>query len=171
MRAPPSPCLFVAFVGSLATSAPLLLAADAAASPGAVAAAAAAAATYPAIAGQPVVKFDPRRPIPAAGSVRDIESLTTAPAGTTMQRRNNFYRKTADGKNVEGTGLYRWASSGHFSNYDEDLVGDYKNVPDPLVLKNGQPVKDAETWRKLRRPEVVDLLETAMFGKIGRASV
>ena len=38
-----------------------------------------------------------------------------------IQRRNNFYRRDAAGQNLEGTGLYRWASSGHFSNYDEAL--------------------------------------------------
>ncbi|MEO7413720.1 MAG: hypothetical protein ABIZ81_10210 [Opitutaceae bacterium] len=138
----------------------------ASASPAAIAAAAAASAAYPDVPGLPQVKFDPARPIPAKGSVREIDSLTTAPEGTVMQRRNNFYRRTADGKEVEGTGLYRWASSGHYSNYDEALAGDFKKVPDLLTLNNGQPVKDAATWRNVRRKEVIDLLETHMFGKV-----
>jgi hypothetical protein len=39
-------------------------------------------------------------------------------------------------------------------------------LPDPLVLKNGQPVKDADTWWKLRRPEVYDMVMTEIYGKI-----
>lgn len=166
MRYPVSPRLFICLATVFAASASLTRAADASASPEAIAAAAAASAAYPKIDSQPIVKFDPRRPLPEKGSVRDIESLTTAPEGMIMQRRNNFYRKTADGQNVAGTGLYRWASSGHFSNYDEALSGDYKKVPALLTLNNGQPVKDAATWTNVRRKEVVDLLETHMFGKV-----
>ena len=41
-------------------------------------------------------------------------------------------------------------------NYDEALVGTYK-LPDPLVLANGKPVRDAKTWYDKRRPEIVRL--------------
>ena len=37
-------------------------------------------------------------------------------------------------------------------NYDEALVGSY-TLPDPLVLANGKPVRDAKTWSQKRRPE------------------
>jgi hypothetical protein len=116
--------------------------------------------------GQPKVVFNPKRPIPAPpGDVRDIESLTKPPPGYTMTRRNNFYKKDASGKNVPGTDLYRWASSGHWTNYDEAEIGNY-TLPDPLVLSNGQPVKDAETWFKKRRPEIVKILETEVYGRV-----
>ena len=39
-------------------------------------------------------------------------------------------------------------------NYDEAKVGTY-TLPDPLVLANGKPVKDAKTWNEKRRPEIV----------------
>ena len=48
-------------------------------------------------------------------------------------------------------------------NYDEAKVGTY-TLPDPLVLKDGKPVKDAGTWLKKRRPEVVSIFETQQFG-------
>ncbi len=41
------------------------------------------------------------------------------------------------------------------TNYDESKVGVY-TLPDPLVLKNGQPVRDADTWLRLRRPEILN---------------
>jgi hypothetical protein len=50
------------------------------------------------------------------------------------------------------------------ANYDEAKVPHYK-LPDPLVMENGERVKDAETWRSKRRPEILRLFETQMFGK------
>jgi hypothetical protein len=49
-------------------------------------------------------------------------------------------------------------------NYDEAKVGTY-TLPDPLVLNNGKPVRDAKTWLKQRRPEIVSLFETEQYGK------
>src|SRR6266851_9730064 len=50
------------------------------------------------------------------------------------------------------------------ANYDEAQVGTY-TLPDPLVLANGQRVRDADTWHKKRRPEIVKLFETNMQGR------
>lgn len=49
-------------------------------------------------------------------------------------------------------------------NYDEALVGTY-TLPDPLVLLNGQRVRDAKTWRQKRRPEIVRLAEENQYGR------
>ncbi len=49
-------------------------------------------------------------------------------------------------------------------NYDEALVGAYK-LPDPLVLLNGKPVRDAKTWLEKRRPEIVRLFEENQYGR------
>ena len=50
------------------------------------------------------------------------------------------------------------------ANYDEAKVPPY-TLPDPLVMANGQKVADAETWRKQRRPEILELFETHMYGR------
>src|SRR5262245_57508760 len=50
------------------------------------------------------------------------------------------------------------------ANYDEAKAGSF-SLPDPLVLNNGQPVKDAATWRDKRRPEILQLFESQMYGK------
>jgi hypothetical protein len=116
--------------------------------------------------GAPKIVFNPKRPIPEPpGNVLDIESLTKAPPGYTMTRRNNFYKKDEGGKTVAGTDLYRWASSGHWSNYEEAEIGNYI-LPDPLITSAGKTVKDADTWFKERRPEIVKIVETEVYGRV-----
>jgi hypothetical protein len=50
------------------------------------------------------------------------------------------------------------------ANYDEAKVGSFA-LPDPLVLENGQKVTSAEVWRKQRRPEILRLFETNVYGR------
>jgi hypothetical protein len=49
-------------------------------------------------------------------------------------------------------------------NYDESKVGTY-TLPDPLVMENGQKVRDAKTWYSKRRPEILQLFEENVYGK------
>ncbi len=49
-------------------------------------------------------------------------------------------------------------------NYDEEKVGSY-TLPDPRVLRDGTPVKDAKTWQQRRRPELLQLFADNQFGK------
>jgi len=49
-------------------------------------------------------------------------------------------------------------------NYSEAQVGNC-TLPDPLVLWNGQPVRDAKAWNNKRRPEMVKLAEENQYGR------
>jgi hypothetical protein len=49
-------------------------------------------------------------------------------------------------------------------NYDEARVGNY-TLPDPLLLANGKPVRDAKTWNEKRRAEIVRLFEENQYGR------
>jgi hypothetical protein len=49
-------------------------------------------------------------------------------------------------------------------NYDEAKVPAY-TLPDPLVLSNGERVRDAQTWLTRRRPEILKLFETHVYGR------
>jgi len=59
----------------------------------------------------------------------------------------------------------RRAPTGHISNYDESKVGTY-TLPDPLVLASGRPVRDARTWVDRRRPEILELYKTHVYGRV-----
>jgi hypothetical protein len=49
------------------------------------------------------------------------------------------------------------------ANSDETHVNEY-TLPDPLVLKNGKPVKTSDDWWKKRRPEIVEDFESEIYG-------
>jgi hypothetical protein len=49
-------------------------------------------------------------------------------------------------------------------NYDEAKVGAY-TLPDPLVMANGKPVRDAKTFTERRRLEIVRLFEENQYGR------
>jgi hypothetical protein len=49
-------------------------------------------------------------------------------------------------------------------NYDESKVGTY-TLPDPLVTSKGERVRDAATWKRVRRPEILRMMESIQFGR------
>jgi hypothetical protein len=49
-------------------------------------------------------------------------------------------------------------------NYDEAKVPPY-TLPDPLVMQNGEKVTSAEVWRTKRRPEILELFRTHVYGR------
>ena len=50
-------------------------------------------------------------------------------------------------------------------NYEESKVEPY-TLPDPLVMKSGERVKNAATWEKRRRPEILALFEEHVYGRV-----
>lgn len=51
---------------------------------------------------------------------------------------------------------------------DESLVPQY-TLPDPLAFENGRKVKNVRQWEKKRRPELLKLLESQMYGNAPQA--
>jgi hypothetical protein len=49
-------------------------------------------------------------------------------------------------------------------NYDESKIQKYA-LPDPLVLLSGERVITADAWYKFRRPELIRLFETYVYGR------
>ncbi len=66
-------------------------------------------------------------------------------------------RRGADGRN---------AKAANAANYDESKANPYPDLPDPLVLKNGQKVTTADLWVKKRRPEIVEDFDREIYGRV-----
>jgi hypothetical protein len=52
------------------------------------------------------------------------------------------------------------------ANYDEAKANPYPNLPDPLVLKNGQKVTNAQVWKNKRRAEIVEDFDREIYGRV-----
>ncbi|MDR2145935.1 MAG: acetylxylan esterase [Tannerella sp.] len=59
-------------------------------------------------------------------------------------------------------------SYGQTANYDEDKIASYV-LPDPLKSGDGSIAKTSGEWVEKRRPEILELFETQMFGKAPQA--
>lgn len=53
------------------------------------------------------------------------------------------------------------------ANSDEAHVPPYI-LPDPLVMANGRRVRDARAWWRTRRPEIVELFDREIYGRVPR---
>src|SRR5580692_9858537 len=49
-------------------------------------------------------------------------------------------------------------------NYDETKIHQY-TLPDPLLMLSGERVTTADQWYKFRRPELMRLFETYIYGR------
>lgn len=52
--------------------------------------------------------------------------------------------------------------------YDEALVPAYQ-LPDPLILTDGDKITSAQQWESLRRPQILALFEQHVYGKVPAA--
>jgi len=52
------------------------------------------------------------------------------------------------------------------ANYDELKANPFPNVPDPLILNNGQKVTTPETWWNFRRPELLEMFSKYVYGRV-----
>lgn len=57
-------------------------------------------------------------------------------------------------------------NSANPANYDEAKANPYPNLPDVLETVAGKKVTTPEQWRDERRPEIVELLEREVYGRI-----
>ena len=51
-------------------------------------------------------------------------------------------------------------------NWDESKANPWPNLPNPLVLNNGKPVKTAKVWWTERRPQLVELFDRDILGRV-----
>ncbi len=96
-----------------------------------------------------------------------VAAAPQPPAPTTPQVGQSSApgRSTNLGTDSNGNPLRRALKTGHVSNYDESKVKPY-SLPDPLIMQNGARVRSAEMWVHERRPEILRLYETDIYGRI-----
>lgn len=51
------------------------------------------------------------------------------------------------------------------ANYDESKANPFPNLPDPMVLKNGNKVTTAKLWWDQRRPEIAEDFDREIYGR------
>jgi hypothetical protein len=54
----------------------------------------------------------------------------------------------------------------NYANYDESKANPYPKLPDPLVLNNGKKVTTAAVWWNERRPEIVEIFDREIYGRV-----
>jgi hypothetical protein len=57
-------------------------------------------------------------------------------------------------------------SAPNHANYDESKANPFPNLPHPLVMNNGRKVTTPEIWWKQRRPEIVEMFEKYVYGRV-----
>ncbi len=58
------------------------------------------------------------------------------------------------------------ADSPNAANYDESLATPFSQLPDLLTLENGKKVDSPEKWWNLKRPEIEEVIEREVYGRI-----
>lgn len=66
-------------------------------------------------------------------------------------------RRGADGRNPQAPNA---------ANYDESKANPTPDLPDPLRLNDGRRVTKASDWWRLRRPEIVELFDREIYGRM-----
>ena len=99
-----------------------------------------------------------RPPVQLSAEALERQKLTEADHRRLMDLLHmTTIRRGREGSNKE---------SPFYANYDEGKANPFPKLPDPLVLKNGKPVKNAADWWKLRRPEIVEDLDREIYGRV-----
>ncbi len=88
------------------------------------------------------------------------------PASDDPNRPANLFQKPGSSNWYDQAGnTYVRSDWGTWTNYNESKAGGYI-LPDPLILKNGDRVKNSEEWWQLRRPEILDDFSNLIYGKM-----
>ena len=85
--------------------------------------------------------------------------MSTAEAHSALKKQLNIttLRSGRNGSNPQAPNA---------ANYDEAKANPFSKLPDPLALKNGQRVTNAELWWKHRRLEIVEDFDREIYGRV-----
>jgi len=63
-------------------------------------------------------------------------------------------------------GVSQSGKGDHPVNWDESKANPWPGLPNPLLLANGKPVKTAKVWWTQRRPQLVELFDREILGRV-----
>ena len=101
----------------------------------------------------------------AQNNTRTISNALPPPAELTREQDHQRTMALLGIKELRQGAEGRDTTATNYANYDESKANPYPNLPDPLILNNGQKVTTAEMWWKLRRPEIVELFDREIYGR------
>lgn len=103
------------------------------------------------------------------GSCVNAQEIASRPAPvlfTVKQDHQNMLDQLGITKLRPGRDGSPAAKGPNAANYDEAQANPYPVLPDSLTLADGQKVTNAEDWWKKRRPEIVELFEREVVGRV-----
>ena len=102
----------------------------------------------------------------AAGLLIGAEQPATGPAAgwTTEQDHQDMRRQLGITRLRPGRNAN--ADAPNAANYDEALANPYPDLPEVLRMEDGREVGNARQWREQRRPEIVELFEREVIGRV-----
>jgi len=102
-------------------------------------------------------------PAPQTG----IQPATPQPAAATPAQPND-HQHMLDQLHIAALrpGVAQNGTGPNPVNWDESKANPWPNLPNPLVLNNGKPVKSAKVWTTQRRPELVELFDRDILGRV-----
>lgn len=101
----------------------------------------------------------PGTPVPASSTTN-----AASPAWTTQQDHKNMMEQLGITRLRPGPSGRTGATNS--ANYDPAKANPFPNLPDPLVLKNGDKVTSPAIWWSKRRAEIVEDFEREVVGRI-----
>ena len=101
-----------------------------------------------------------------AGAVIAVAADPAPPAELTAEQDHKLMMDKLGIASIRQGANGRDPAAPNYANYDESKANPYPTLPDPLLLANGKPVKSAKDWWKKRRPELVELFDREIYGRM-----
>jgi len=104
--------------------------------------------------------------LPLVGQAPQSSSTDSSPAHLTADQDHQRLMDLLHIKEIRPAANGSPNATDHLPNYDESKAGPDSPLPDPLVFKNGKPVKSAKDWEKKRRAEIFEDFDREIYGRV-----
>ena len=104
--------------------------------------------------------------LPLVGQAPQSSSTDSSPAHLTADQDHQRLMDLLHIKEIRPAANGSPNATDHLPNYDESNAGPDSPLPDPLVFKNGKPLKSAKDWEKKRRAEIFEDFDREIYGRV-----